>query len=85
MNLVGTVVLGVLVGRLEAGRLSSARLQFTGIGVMGSLTTFGTMAVQILDLAGSGHPGTAAAYTAVSLVVGAVAGLVALRVGEQWP
>lgn len=84
VNLAGTTLLGFLVGRLEAGRSSTAWLQFAGVGLMGSLTTFGTMVVEILDLAGSGHPGTAAVYAAVSLSAGATVGVVAVRLGEEW-
>lgn len=84
VNLAGTALLGLLVGRFEAGRASTRLLHFAGVGVMGSLTTFGAMAVQILDLVGSGHPGSAVAYTIVSLAGGAAVGLVSLRLGEEW-
>lgn len=85
VNLAGTTVLGFLVGRRETGRLDSRWIPFAGVGVMGSLTTFGTMSVQILDLVAAGKALVAVAYAFVGLVAGAGLGLAAVRVGEEWP
>lgn len=53
VNLVGSAILGVLVGSLTSGGGESASwaLTLVGVGFCGSLTTFGGYAAQVLDFA----------------------------------
>ena len=52
VNLVGSAILGVLVGSLNAGgEPASWALTLVGVGFCGSLTTFGGYAAQVLDFA----------------------------------
>ena len=51
-NVVGSAVLGVLVGRSVGGAEVPAQVvALVGIGFCGALTTFGGFAAQVLDLA----------------------------------
>lgn len=81
VNLVGTALLGFLIGRVEATPTSSRWIPFIGVGVMGALTTFGTMMVELVDLVGSGAIFVAVTYGVVSVGAGLAIGLVGLRVG----
>lgn len=82
VNLIGTAVLGFLIGRVEATPTTSRWVPFIGVGVMGSLTTFGTMMVEMVDLVGGGAIAVAVTYGVASLSAGLAIGLVGLRVGE---
>jgi CrcB protein len=68
INLVGSLLLGVLMavlGRVPRPRV--ARL-FFGVGILGGFTTFSTYAVDLRTMLAAGHPGVAAAYLLVTLV-----------------
>jgi fluoride exporter len=52
VNVVGSAILGVLLGVLHAqGESTSWVLSLVGVGFCGSLTTFGGYAAQVLDFA----------------------------------
>jgi CrcB protein len=78
VNVVGSVVLGALLGAVAAGSLPSGSwwVAFVGVGLCGSLTTFGGFAAQVLDLAAGADPGAprgpgrraALGYAAVSVL-----------------
>jgi fluoride exporter len=82
VNLIGTVALGFLIGRVGAKPDTSRWVPLIGVGVMGSLTTFGTMMVELVDLAERGATTAAVSYGFVSLGAGLGLGVVGLRVGE---
>jgi fluoride exporter len=82
VNLVGTALLGYLIGRVQATPTTARWIPFIGVGVMGSLTTFGTMMVELVDLADGGAIALAVVYTIVSLTTGLGLGLLGLRLGE---
>lgn len=84
VNLFGTAVLGVLIGRVEARPEMSRWVPLVGVGMMGSLTTFGTMMVELVDLARGGSIGMAIVYSLISLGMGSAIGLAGLRLGETW-
>lgn len=83
LNVVGSVLLGALLA--EEWSHPSARLLLHdagGIGFCGGLTTFSTLAVEVVNLAREGDAGTAAVYTAASVaaaIAGVVLGAAALR------
>jgi CrcB protein len=82
VNLLGTAALAVLIGMLAPRPALSRWVPLVGVGVMGSLTTFGTMMVEIVDLARNGAVGIAALYTVSSVTLGLTLGLIGLRLGE---
>ncbi|WP_307859424.1 CrcB family protein [Cellulomonas sp. zg-ZUI22] len=81
VNVVGSLLLGVLLGVLQrgpdAGRRRAVRLG-VGTGVLGGFTTYSTFAVEAQTLVAGGHV-VGVAYALVSVVAGvaaAAAGLV---------
>jgi CrcB protein len=64
VNIVGALILGWVVVARSAWR------PLVGTGFCGALTTFSTFQVQIVVLGDDGHVPLAAAYLAVSVVVG---------------
>ena len=69
VNVVGSLIIGVLAGMTESGRLSvSINLrQFLMIGVLGGFTTFSSFSLQTLMLARSGAMLMAALNVLVSV------------------
>lgn len=68
-NVVGCAVIGVFMVLItEAWSPHPLLRPFVGTGVLGGFTTFSTYAVDIRKLFGSGHPGTALAYLAATLL-----------------
>ncbi|HUH06792.1 MAG TPA: CrcB family protein [Egibacteraceae bacterium] len=79
-NLAGALLLGVALRRLvPLGRPWLTSLVTTGL--LGALTTFATMALEVVLLAPD-DPQVAAAYLAVSLVAGPLAARLGLRLGR---
>ena len=66
INVVGSFLLGVLLG----GGLSHRWRLFAATGLLGSFTTFSTLAFEIVQLSTSAAHGSAAAYAAATLVLG---------------
>ncbi|MFJ4468356.1 fluoride efflux transporter CrcB [Streptomyces sp. NPDC089424] len=69
VNAVGCAVIGVFMVLVTEFRSPHRLLRpFFGTGVLGGFTTFSTYAVDIERLADSGHPATAVAYLAATVV-----------------
>ena len=69
INVVGCAVIGVfMVVVTEAWAAHRLVRPFFGTGVLGGFTTFSTYAVDIQKLVASGHPRTAPAYLAATLI-----------------
>ncbi|WP_445444677.1 FluC/FEX family fluoride channel [Clavibacter sp. km3a] len=84
INVVGAFALGVLLEALalrgpDEGRRLAVRL-LVGTGVLGGFTTYSSLATDAAALTGSAL-GTALAYAALSLVVGAAASLAGIAAG----
>lgn len=75
VNVVGSVVLGVLVGILTHGWRPSVELRgFLVVGTLGAFTTFSAFSLDAILLIERGAIGLAAAYVGISVVL-AIAGL----------
>lgn len=83
VNVVGSLLLGVLLAEEWSHPRTRLLLHDAGgIGFCGSLTTFSTFAVEVVDLVRNGDAATAALYVVASVtatVVAVVAGAAALR------
>jgi CrcB protein len=66
INVVGSFLLGLLAG---AGAGEDARL-VAGVGFLGGFTTFSTFSLDVFADLESGRPGRAAAYVALSVLLG---------------
>ncbi|RBY88588.1 fluoride efflux transporter CrcB [Blastococcus sp. TF02A-26] len=84
VNLSGCLLLGVLLGTLEA-RSPAARWPrlLLGTGVLGGFTTYSTFAVDVVRLSDAGSAGTAAAYVVASVVGGVLAAGTGLWLGRR--
>lgn len=73
VNVLGALVLGLFLGWHEESRRPEGLLQpFVAVGVLGGLTTFSTVSVEVVDRA-SRHGGLASAYLVASILSGVVA------------
>lgn len=79
VNVVGSLLLGLLVGHGVTGR---ARLLW-GTGVLGGFTTYSTFAVQTEQLVRDGEALWAVAYPVVSVIAGLVAAVAGLLIGRR--
>lgn len=71
VNLVGAVLLGYVITRLqERLPLSAYRRPLLGTGLCGALTTFATMQVELLEMLDAGRYGIASLYAAGSVGAG---------------
>jgi fluoride exporter len=84
VNVVGGFLLGLLVaGGRRPGPGRRYQQAFWGAGVLAGFTTFSTVMVDVLDLAGSGRPVTAFGYLGTTLVCGFLCAWVGLVVGRR--
>lgn len=87
VNMIGAFALGLLLEALaRSGPDTGGRRQlrlFAGTGVLGSFTTYSSLAVEADLLLHGGHPGTALAYAAATLLVGLAATLAGIALGAR--
>ena len=91
INLVGAFALGLLLEALtrvgpDVGARRIVRLG-VGTGLLGSFTTYSTLALDVVHQIEAGHVGAAAAYAAVSLLGGLAAAGAGVALGaraERW-
>lgn len=73
-NLLGTMVLAVVAVLVPPLLHRRPRIgPLWGTGFCGALTTFSTVQIEVMQLAGDGHAALAAAYYAASLALGLAA------------
>jgi CrcB protein len=83
VNLTGSFLLGFYLARREQTVTARWSLQFWGIGVFGSFTTFSAFSVDVLRLIDHGEATTAGIYVAASIVGGVILALVGQRIGSS--
>lgn len=74
-NVVGSFVLGVVLGAASTGALAPEMVALVGTGVCGALTTFSTFGFETVRLVEEGSWATAGLNVVLSLTVGFAAGL----------
>ena len=78
VNVAGAFLLGYVITRLqERLPLSAYRRPLLGTGLCGTLTTFSTVQIEVLDMLDTGRAGLAAGYMAASVAAGFAAIFVA--------
>ncbi len=83
VNLLGSLLLGVLAGLMAQGLALSAELRgFLAVGFLGGFTTFSTYTLDAVGLAERGAWGAAAAYAAGSAALGILAFLAGVRLAR---
>lgn len=85
VNLVGTALLAVLAVRADASSVWAERVPLLGVGLLGGLTTFSSLAVGLAVLVADGRPAAALGLAAASLVGGCGVALVAGRAARGAP
>ena len=85
INAAGSFMLGVLTGLALKHGLSPTTKIVLGTGFCGAFTTFSTFSVETDLLIKDGHPMTAAAYVASTLVVGLLCAWLGVIVGRLLP
>ncbi len=80
VNVLGSLVLGVVAGLVLNDRLSAATMTIVGTGFLGGFTTFSTASIETVRLIHNGRAGVALLNVIATLVLslGAVAGGLAL-------
>jgi CrcB protein len=73
VNVMGSAVLGFLMGLLSRGMLSHVVLSLVGTGFCGALTTFSTFSTDTYKLLTAGSTGKALVNIGVNLVLGLAA------------
>jgi CrcB protein len=81
-NLVGSLLLGFYLARREQGVSARWSLQFWGIGMLGSFTTFSAFSLDVVHLIQDQQAPTAVLYVVASLVAGLGLALVGQRAGR---
>jgi fluoride exporter len=83
-NVTGSFLLGVvLIALLRAPRVSARWRPFLATGVLGSFTTFSNVSVEIVNLAATGAPATAALYIVLSVGAGFGAAMLGIVLGAS--
>jgi fluoride exporter len=82
VNLAGSLLIGYYLIRREQTVTAPMSLQFWGIGVFGSFTTFSAFSIEVVDLVGQGQAATAVGYIATSMVGGLILALAGQRLGS---
>lgn len=81
VNLAGSFLLGFYLARRERTVTTPLSVQFWGIGVLGSFTTFSTFGIEVAQLLDQGHSATALGYVVASIVGGLILALAGQRLG----
>lgn len=69
-NLLGSLAIGIYIGRRQRSVTRPSSVDFWGIGLLGSFTTFSAFSVETIDLLAGGRGVVAIVYVATSLVGG---------------
>ncbi|MFF8783731.1 fluoride efflux transporter CrcB [Streptomyces sp. NPDC015125] len=82
VNVVGSLVLGLLTGAASAGAASSHVQLLIGTGLCGALTTYSTFSYETLRLAADRARASAVANVAVTVAAGLAAAFAGVAAGQ---
>ena len=83
INVVGSLLLGVLLAGPGVSRWSTTATLAAGVGFLGAFTTFSTFTYETTNLVRSDRATTAVAYVGLSLALGLAASVVGYVVGRR--
>ena len=84
VNLLGALALGLFLGWQDRTHRPEGLLQpFVAVGVLGGLTTFSTLSVEVVDRGSHHASGTAASYLAATVLGGLVVVAAGARLGRR--
>ncbi|MFV2103898.1 fluoride efflux transporter CrcB [Micromonospora sp. LOL_024] len=82
VNVLGSSVLGVLIGGAAAGAVPGSLVALLGVGLCGALTTYSTFGYETVRLFEDGNRGSALINAGVSVVAGLGAAFVGVTIAE---
>ncbi|MEM1407866.1 MAG: fluoride efflux transporter CrcB [Bacteroidota bacterium] len=82
VNVMGSILLGFIVGLFVKSNISPDLRLFLGVGICGSFTTFSTFAMENVTLIEQRDIVTTLTYTFVSLLVGILMALAGYWIGK---
>ena len=83
VNVVGALVLGYVITRVEDGREPFARAgRLLGTGFCAAMTTFSTLQLELLQMLDDARYGLAAGYALVSVAAGLLAVVLTTRLAQ---
>jgi CrcB protein len=82
VNIAGSLLLGLVVARVDAARWPERIRALLGAGFCGGLTTFSTYAVETVGLGRAHRPALAAGYAIASVACGLAAAWAGLHLGR---
>jgi CrcB protein len=87
INLVGSLLMGGLLGWLARGGIEGASADtmrlFIGVGLLGGFTTFSTFSAELVTLMHRGQAAMAFGYGAASLIAGMAAMIMGLVIAQS--
>jgi len=83
-NVLGSFLLGVLVGLMATRFVDDRWRLLVGVGFCGSFTTFSSFVVELADLVGGARGRMLVAWTAAAVIGGGVAASLGLALGRTW-
>jgi fluoride exporter len=83
INLLGSAVFGLLIGRSSSGDLSASWLALLGTGFCGAFTTASTLAWEVVALAEAKATRRSAGYLALTVTLGLLCGAAGVALGSS--
>jgi len=83
VNVLGSLILGILTGAAAAGGVSSQVQLAVGTGFCGALTTYSTFSYETLRMFEKDHPRPAVCNVLVSIGAGLLAALLGAAIGQK--
>ena len=83
INVIGSFLLGLLLGGPGASRWSETATLALGVGFLGAFTTFSTFTNETMDLLRDGRATAALIYVFLSLALGLAAAAIGWTVGQD--
>ncbi|MEM9858514.1 MAG: fluoride efflux transporter CrcB [Bacteroidota bacterium] len=84
VNILGSLILGLIVGLFTRSNVSPELRLFLGVGICGSFTTFSTFAMENVNLLEQKDFVTIVSYASGSLILGTLMALVGYWVGKSF-